>query len=83
MEQPKDAMPGSLQRLVSQPFDRKLIMAFFRLGQLSRYQVCSECELITDADAGMCGQELWATAFKRAREQNKLEALADAIRKAG
>jgi hypothetical protein len=71
---------GSLERVV-RPLDRKLIVAFFQLGTLSRYEICAECGLLTESDVVMEPQTMWATAFQRAVEQDKLEALADAIRK--
>lgn len=58
---------------------RRLIVAFFNLGVVNRYQITHECGLLTEEDKDLDGQERWAVAFKRAEERGIMDQLEAAV----
>lgn len=54
---------------------RKLIVHFFRIGTLSRFQAAINAGAWEEGDDAFDGQERWARVFERAEKSNKLEAL--------
>jgi predicted phosphodiesterase len=58
---------------------RKLIVHFFRLGTVSRYQVVIDAGVWEDSDDALDGQARWARVFERAEKASKFDALWDAV----
>jgi predicted MPP superfamily phosphohydrolase len=58
---------------------RKLIVHFFRLGTLSRYQVAIDAGVFDDSDDAYDGQARWARVFERAEKTGKFAALWEAV----
>ena len=58
---------------------RKLIVHFFRLGTISRFQAAMDAGVWEEGDDAFDGQERWARVFERAEKSGKLGALWDAI----
>jgi 3',5'-cyclic AMP phosphodiesterase CpdA len=58
---------------------RKLIVHFFRLAILSRYQVVISVALYDESDEALEGQARWAKVFERAEQSKKLSALWTAV----
>lgn len=58
---------------------RKLIIHFFRLGTLKRYEVAMAAGAWDDSDDAFDGQARWARVFDRAERENKLAALWDRV----
>ncbi|MEI9966913.1 MAG: hypothetical protein WDN67_04815 [Candidatus Moraniibacteriota bacterium] len=58
---------------------RKLIVHFFRLATLSKYQVAMSVALYDESDDAMEGQARWAKVFERAEQSQKLSALWTAV----
>ena len=54
---------------------RKLIVHFFRLGTISRYQAVQEAGVWEETDDTLDGQARWARVFERAEKSGKLAAL--------
>jgi hypothetical protein len=65
--------PGSLERMVR----RRLIVDFFNLGPISRWDVCDKGRWLTESDLQLHkeapDQELWALAFERAEQRGELD----------
>lgn len=64
---------SSLQRMVR----RRLIVDFFNLGPISRWDVCDKGRWLTESDLQLHkespDQELWALAFERAEQRGELD----------
>lgn len=60
---------------------RKLIVHFFRVGTLSRFQAAINAGVWEEGDDAFDGQERWARVFERAEKNEKLRALWDAVAK--
>ena len=60
---------------------RKLIVHFFRVGTLSRFQAAINAGVWEEGDDAFDGQERWARVFERAEKNEKLKALWDAVAK--
>jgi len=60
---------------------RKLIVHFFRIGTLSRFEAAFDAGVWDDSDDALDGQARWARVFDRAEKDNKLGALWDAVAK--
>jgi predicted phosphodiesterase len=58
---------------------RKLIVHFFRVGTLSRFQAAMNAGVWEEGDDAFDGQERWARVFSRAEKHEKLGVLWDAI----
>ncbi len=58
---------------------RKLIIHFFRLGPIGRYEAVKAAGVWEDSDARFEGQTLWARVFDRATVGNKLASLWEAV----
>jgi 3',5'-cyclic AMP phosphodiesterase CpdA len=58
---------------------RKLIVHFFRLGTLSRYQVVISAGVWDDTDDTLDGQARWARVFERAEKAGKFDVLWEAV----
>lgn len=58
---------------------RKLVVHFFRVGTLSRYQAAINAGVWEEGDDAFDGQERWARVFERAEKNGKLGALWDAV----
>jgi hypothetical protein len=58
---------------------RKLIVHFFRLGTIARFQVAINAEVWEEIDDAFDGQERWARVFDRAERAGKLRSLWEAI----
>ena len=59
---------------------RRLIVDFFALGTISRWDVCEIGGWLTEADlAHHSGQERWAVAFKRAEERGELDKMRELV----
>lgn len=58
---------------------RKLIVHFFRLGTLARYEVVVEASVWEEADDALDGQARWARVFERAEKAGKLAALWNSV----
>jgi DNA repair exonuclease SbcCD nuclease subunit len=58
---------------------RKLIIHFFDLGPLGRYEAAMTAGVWDNSDENLQGQALWARVFERAETMNKLAALWDAV----
>lgn len=58
---------------------RKLIVHFFRVGTLSRFQAAIKAGVWEESDDTLDGQERWARVFERAEKNGKLQALWDAV----
>jgi thioredoxin-like negative regulator of GroEL len=58
---------------------RKLIVHFFRLGTLSRYQAVLDAGVWDESDDALDGQARWARVFERAEKADKLAALWTAV----
>jgi DNA repair exonuclease SbcCD nuclease subunit len=58
---------------------RKLIVHFFRVGTLSRYQAAIKAGVWEEGDDAFDGQERWARVFARAEKIEKLGALWDSV----
>ena len=58
---------------------RKLIVHFFRLGTLSRYQAVLDAGVWDESDDALAGQARWARVFERAEKTDKLAALWTAV----
>jgi hypothetical protein len=58
---------------------RKLIVHFFRLGTLARYNVVIGAGVWDESDDAFDGQERWARVFERAEKNAKLGVLWDAV----
>lgn len=59
---------------------RKLIIGFFKLGPISRYEAAHKAELGKEMDdPTRTGMDKWAFVFKEAKKQNKLGPLWDAV----
>ena len=54
---------------------RKLIVHFFRLGTIERYEAAINAGVWEEGDDAFDGQERWARVFDRAEKTNKLDAL--------
>lgn len=58
---------------------RKLIVHFFRVGTLSRYQAAINAGVWEEGDDAFDGQERWARVFDRAEKMGKLGFLWEAV----
>ena len=58
---------------------RKLIVHFFRVGTLSRFQAAINAGVWEESDDAFDGQERWARVFERAEKSEKLGTLWDAV----
>jgi hypothetical protein len=62
---------------------RRLIMDFFSLGPIHRWDVCDKGKWLTETDLRALqnapDQELWALAFKRAEERGELEKMRELV----
>lgn len=58
---------------------RKLIVHFFRLGTLSRYQAVIDAGVWDESDDALDGQARWASVFERAEKTGKFGALWKAV----
>ncbi len=58
---------------------RKLIVHFFRIGTLSRFQAAIDAEVWEEGDDALDGQARWARVFERAEKSSKLGALWEAV----
>lgn len=58
---------------------RKLIIHFFDLGPLGRYEVAMTAGVWDNSDEYLQGQALWARVFERAEAMHKLAVLWDAV----
>ena len=58
---------------------RRLIVQFFRVGTLSRFQAAINAGVWEEGDDAFDGQERWARVFERAEKNEKLGSLWDAI----
>jgi hypothetical protein len=58
---------------------RKLIVHFFRLGTLSRYQAVIDAGVWEQSDDALDGQARWASVFERAEKAGKFGALWEAV----
>lgn len=54
---------------------RKLIVHFFRLGTIARYEAAISAGVWEESDDGFDSQARWARVFDRAEKTNKLDAL--------
>ena len=54
---------------------RKLIVHFFRLGTIARYEAVIEAGVWEEGDDAFDGQARWARVFDRAEKTNKFDAL--------
>lgn len=56
---------------------RRLIVDFFKLGPLSRWDVCDKGRWLTESDLRLLqeapDQDLWALAFERAEQRGELD----------
>jgi hypothetical protein len=58
---------------------RKLIVHFFRVGTISRFQAAINAEVWEEGDDAFDGQERWARVFERAENSGKLDSLWEAV----
>lgn len=58
---------------------RKLIVHFFRVGTISRFQAAINAGVWEEGDDAFDGQERWARVFARAENRGKLDSLWEAI----
>ena len=58
---------------------RKLIVHFFRVGTLSRFQAAITAGVWEEGDDAFDGQERWARVFERAEKNEKLGSLWEAV----
>lgn len=58
---------------------RKLIVHFFRVGTLSRFQAAINAGVWEEGDDAFDGQERWARVFERAEKNEKLGSLWEAV----
>jgi 3',5'-cyclic AMP phosphodiesterase CpdA len=58
---------------------RKLIVHFFRLGTIARYEAAIRAGVWEESDDALAGQARWARVFERAEKANKFGALWDAV----
>jgi predicted MPP superfamily phosphohydrolase len=58
---------------------RKLIVHFFRLGTIARFQAAINAGVWEEIDDALDGQERWARVFDRAEKAGKLRSLWEAI----
>ena len=58
---------------------RKLIVHFFRLGIITRYEVVMSVGLYDESDEALEGQARWARIFERAEEKKQFPALWTAV----
>ena len=58
---------------------RKLIVHFFRVGTLSRFQAAINAGVWEEGDDAFDGQERWARVFERAEKNDKLGSLWEAV----
>lgn len=58
---------------------RKLIVHFFRIGTISRFQAAIKAGVWEDGDDAFDGQERWARVFERAEKSGKLGSLWEAV----
>jgi len=58
---------------------RKLIVHFFRLGTLSRYEAVIKAGVWEDSDDAFDGQARWARVFERAEKGGNFDVLWDAV----
>jgi hypothetical protein len=58
---------------------RKLIVHFFRLGTLSRYEAVLKAGVWDDSDDALDGQARWARVFERAEKAGKFATLWNAV----
>jgi hypothetical protein len=58
---------------------RKLIVHFFRLGTIARFQAAIKAKVWEESDDAFVGQERWARVFDRAETAGKLRSLWEAI----
>ena len=58
---------------------RKLIVHFFRLGTIARYQAVQDAGVWDETDEAFDGQSRWARVFERAEKAEKLALLWDAV----
>jgi len=58
---------------------RKLIVHFFRLGTISRYQTVIDAGVWDESDDALDGQARWASVFERTEKSGKFAALWEAV----
>ena len=58
---------------------RRLIVHFFRLGTIARYNVVIDAGVWEDSDDALEGQARWARVFERAEKAGKFNSLWDAV----
>jgi predicted phosphodiesterase len=58
---------------------RRLIVHFFRLGTISRYQTAMDAGVWEESDDALTGQARWSRVFERAEKTQKLGALWAAV----
>jgi len=58
---------------------RKLIVHFFRVGTISRFQAAINAGVWEEGDDAFDGQERWARVFERAEKSGKLGSLWEAV----
>ena len=58
---------------------RKLIVHFFRLGTIARYEAAILAGAWEESDDALAGQARWSRVFERAEKANKFGALWNAV----
>jgi len=58
---------------------RKLVVHFFRLGTIARYEVVIKAGVWDESDDAFDGQARWARVFERAEKTGKLAAFWSAV----
>jgi len=77
--QPVKTVPTALTTDAFVAARRKLIVHFFRLGTLSRYQAVIDAGVWEEGDDAFGGQARWARVFERSEKAGKLGALWDVV----
>jgi len=84
---PSDHGPSKENTMAQSPSDsiatarRKLIVHFFRLGIVSRYQAVVEADVWSESDDALEGQARWTRIFDRAEQMGRLGVLWDVVAK--
>lgn len=73
--------PSSISAEAYTSARRRLIVHFFRLGMVSRYETVITAGVWQDSDDAFDGQAKWARVFDRAEKEQKFPALWEAVAK--
>jgi calcineurin-like phosphoesterase family protein len=76
---PASDMNGSAFQYEFAAARRKLIVHFFRIGTLSRYEAAINAGVWEDGDDALDGQARWARVFDRAEKNGRLGSLWEAV----